>query len=82
MGRIPKGGEVSAGTRNEKDVEEAVEWQVIKASFTVYHWPGPGPALHCLLTPETPEAEGQRILAACQPGPRSAPGPPTPISRA
>lgn len=61
MGRIPKGSEVSAGTRNEKEEEEeAVEWQVIKASFTVYDLPGPIPALDCVLTTEPSEAEGQR----------------------
>lgn len=58
MGRIPKGSQVSAGTRNEE--EEAVEWQVTKASLTVNYSPGPGPALHCRLTTETPEAEGPR----------------------
>lgn len=59
MGRIPKGSEVSAGARNEKE-EEAVEWQVIKTSFTVYYLPGPIPALDCILTTEPSEAEGQR----------------------
>lgn len=36
------------------------EWQVIKASLTVDYLPGPGPALPCRLTTETPEAEGLR----------------------